>query len=258
MAYEFIAVEIKGHLMQVTVNRPEVMNALHQPAHEELNAAFDEFLQNPELWVALLTGAGEKAFCVGDDLKYRAKVGSGQITMPRGGFGGITRRFDCYKPIVAAVNGYALGGGFETALACDVIVAAEHAVFGLPEPRVGMLAATGVHRLPRQIPYHLAMGFILTGKRISARKAHRLGIVSEVTPAGELLACAEKWAQEILECAPLSVRACKEAVNEGLKRSLEEALGTTYPLEKRMKVSEDYAEGPRAFAEKRKPDWKGR
>jgi len=258
MTYEFIAVEIRDHLMQVTINRPEVMNALHQPAHEELNAAFDEFQESPDLWVALLTGAGEKAFCVGDDLKYRVKVGSEQVTMPCGGFGGITRRFDCFKPIVAAVRGYALGGGFEIALACDAIVAAEDALFGLPEPRVGMIAATGVHRLSRQIPYHLAMGLILTGKRITAREAHRLGIVSEVIPAGQLLTNAERWAQEILECAPLSVRASKEAVNEGLKRSLEEALATNYPTEKRMKASDDYIEGLQSFAEKRKPNWKGR
>jgi enoyl-CoA hydratase/carnithine racemase len=258
MGYQFILCEEKGHTLRVTINRPEVMNALHSPAQQELNAIFDKFQEDPDLWIAVLTGAGEKAFSVGDDLKYRAQAGSQGVSMPKGGFGGITRRFDCFKPIIAAVNGFALGGGFETALACDIILAAEHAVFGLPEPRVGMMPATGAHRLPRSIPYHQAMGIILTGRRISAEEAFRLGIVNEVVASDKLLERAEGWANQILECAPLAIRACKQAVNLGLSKSLEEALGASYTMERMMKESEDYLEGPRAFSEKRKPIWKGR
>jgi enoyl-CoA hydratase/carnithine racemase len=256
--YRFIKTKKKGHLLRVTINRPEVMNALHSPAHEELDRAFDDFQYDPELWVAILTGAGEKAFSVGDDLKYRSEEGNDKVAMPKSGFGGITRRFDFFKPIIAAVNGFALGGGFEIALACDIVIAAENAIFGLPEPRVGMIAATGVHRLPRHVPYHLAMSLILTGKKFPAKEALRMGIVSDVVPRVKLADAAEKWADEILECAPLAVRACKEAVNVGLRRDLYEALNNTYALDEAMKRSEDYVEGPRAFAEKRKPNWKGR
>lgn len=258
MDYQFIKYEKKGHMLWVTINRPEVLNALHPPASEELDKAFDDFQRDPGLWVAILKGAGEQAFCAGNDLKFQAKEGAKRVTLPKSGFGGITRRFDCYKPIVAAVNGFVLGGGFEIALACDIIVAGENAIFGLPEPRVGMMAATGVHRLTRHILYHLAMSLILTGRRISAQEAFRIGIVSEVVPLGKLVEAAEKWANEILECAPLAVRACKQAVNLGLTKSLEEALSTTYLLEGEMKESQDYVEGPKAFAEKRRPAWKGR
>jgi len=257
MAYRFIKCEKKGRLLWVIINRPEVMNALHPPAHEELDRAFDDFQNDPDQWVAILTGAGEKAFCVGDDLKYRSEKGDHEVIMPRGGFGGITRRYDCFKPIIAAVNGFALGGGFETVLACDIIVAAEHAIFGLPEPRVGMMAATGVHRLPRHVPYHLAMSLLLTGRRITALEASRIGIVNEVVHEKDLMECAEKWAEEILECAPISVRACKQAAILGLNVNLDEAIGTKYQLDRQMRESEDYLEGPRAFAQKRKSVWKG-
>jgi enoyl-CoA hydratase/carnithine racemase len=141
MAYEFIKYEKQGRIARITINRPEVMNALHPPANLELSAAFDDFAADPESWVAIITGAGEKAFSAGNDLKYSAQHGMGAVTMGSGGFGGITARFDLFKPVIAAVNGLALGGGFEIALAADVIVAADSARFGLPEPRVGLLPA---------------------------------------------------------------------------------------------------------------------
>ncbi|RMF87936.1 MAG: enoyl-CoA hydratase, partial [Nitrospinota bacterium] len=157
------------------------------------------------------------------------------------------------------VNGFALGGGFEIALATDIIIAAEHAEFGLPEPRVGLMAgAGGVHRLPRQIPMKIAMGMILTGKRISAQYAKEIGLVNEVVPLAELMPTAERWAREILECAPLSVRASKQAAMEGLKFSLQDAMEHRYPAVEQLRNSEDWVEGPRAFAEKRKPVWKGK
>jgi len=263
MLYNFIRVEKRENLTIVTINRPEVMNALHPLACRELDEAFNEFSADPEAWVAIITGAGDRAFCAGNDLKWQADHGAETMRKMRealrGFFGGITRRYDCFKPMIAAVNGLALGGGFEIALACDIIVAAENATFGLPEPRFGMMArAGGAVRLPRQIPYHLAMGLILTGRRISAQEAYRLGLVNEVVPLAQLMPAAERWAGEILECAPLALRAAKESVLLGLNLPLEEAIPKIFSGIATMHESEDYVEGPRAFAEKRKPRWKGR
>src|SRR5262245_4706327 len=202
MNFEFIRYEKRDHIATITLNRPEVMNALHPPCHEELDRAFNDFAADPETGVAILTGAGDKAFSAGNDLKWTAH--HGVPTLPKTGFAGLTRRFDLVKPLIAAVNGFALGGGFEIALACDIIIAAEHAKFGVPEPKVGLMAAAGgVHRLPRMIPQKLAMGMMLTGRHISAAEAARLGIVNEVVPSKDLMAAAERWAKEISECSPL-------------------------------------------------------
>ena len=160
MAYDYVIYEKRDRIAYVTINRPDVMNALHPPAHEEFWEVWCDFRDDPEMWVAILTGAGDRAFSAGNDLKYQAaSSGSGPRRIsPPGGFGGITNHFECYKPIIAAVNGYALGGGFEIALACDIIIAAEHARFGLPEPTVGLNAgAGGIHRLPRQIPQKIGI-----------------------------------------------------------------------------------------------------
>ena len=188
MSYEFIEVSTSGHVTTMTINRPQVLNALHPYAGREMDEAFNAFQDDDEQWVAILTGAGDRAFCAGNDLKFQAEHGSERVRELRrglrGGFGGLTRRPDCYKPIIAAVNGFALGGGFELALACDLIVAAEHATFGLPEPRVGLMAsAGGVHRLPRYLPWHAAMAVILAGKRLSAAEAHASGSSTRSSPA---------------------------------------------------------------------------
>jgi enoyl-CoA hydratase/carnithine racemase len=255
---EFCSVERDGHVLTVTLNRPEVMNALHPPASFELSKMFDDFAADPELWVAILTGAGDRAFSAGNDLKFQAA--GGRIEMPASGFAGITSRFDLAKPLIAAVNGVALGGGFEIALACDLVVASETASFGLPEPRVGLAAlAGGLHRLPRQIGSKPAMGLILTGRRIPAAEALGLGIVNEVVPPRDLLPAARRWAGWILECSPVSVRASKRVVQEGLRHaSLEEAMAARYDVLPSLVSSEDFVEGPRAFAAKRRPQWKGR
>ena len=254
---EFCKTEREGHLLVVTLQRPDVLNALHPPANRELAQVFDQFAADPELWVAILTGAG-RGFCAGNDLKHQASGGdmSGQ---PATGFAGLTNRADLVKPVLAAVNGVAMGGGFEIALACDLIIASEDATFALPEPRVGLAAlAGGVHRLPRQIGLKNAMGMLLTGRRVSAEEGQRLGFVNEVVPKGEALAGAKRWAAQILECAPLSVRASKEAAYRGLEVGLGEAMSGHYDELRRMVKSEDFIEGPKAFAEKRPPRWKGR
>jgi enoyl-CoA hydratase/carnithine racemase len=261
---QYSIAERDGHLLVVTINRPEVYNACHPMANEELSAEFDRFAADPELWVAIITGAGDKAFCTGNDLKYhaelRARTGERPVHPPKG-FGGLTSRFDLDKPVIAAVNGIAMGGGFEIALACDLIIASDQAVFALPEPRVGLAAgAGGMQRLPQTVPLKQAMGMMLTGRRVSAEEGLRLGFVTAVAPHAQLMAQARRWAGLILEGSPMSVRATKQAVLRSLEApSLEAAMDNmSYPAYAAMARSEDAIEGPKAFAEKRKPVWKGR
>jgi crotonobetainyl-CoA hydratase len=256
-SYEFITVEERGRVLVVTINRPEVMNALHPPANKEMGEVFDRFAEDERLWVAVVTGAGDRAFSAGNDLKYTAEHGAAEM-LGGSGFGGLTSRFDLNKPVIAAVGGVALGGGFEIALACDIIIAGERATFGLPEPKVGLAAlAGGIHRLPRQVGLKNAMALLMTGRHIDAREAYRLGLVQEVVAHPQLMDKALGWADEILACAPLSVRASKECALGGLGRPLEEAMGMRYDSLSDLFSSADFIEGPRAFAEKRKPEWKG-
>ncbi|MEX0943679.1 MAG: enoyl-CoA hydratase-related protein [Pseudomonadales bacterium] len=255
---EFCSVEREGPLTIVTIQRPEVMNSLHPPANAELAEVFDDFAADEDQWVAIITGSGDRAFSAGNDLKYQAS--GGKMSTPASGFAGLTSRFDNVKPVIAAVNGVAMGGGFEIALACDLIIASENAVFALPEPRVGLAAlAGGIHRLPREIGMKQAMGMLLTGRRVSAAEGKELGFVNDVVPQGEALASAKAWAAQMLECAPLSIRASKEAAMKGMgAASLEEAIKGRYDQIQAMYGSADFVEGPLAFAEKRAPNWKGK
>lgn len=258
MTYKFSLLEKKDHLWIVTLNRPERMNALHSPAHLELDKIFDNFQEDEEAWVAVITGAGDRAFSAGNDLKYQAEGGS--MERVESGFAGLTSRYNLNKPLIAAVNGVAMGGGFEIALACDLIIASENASFALPEPKVGLAAlAGGMHRLPRQIGLKRAMGMMLTGRTVLADEGKELGFVNEVVPQNELLMKAEEWAKMIMECSPVSIRTTKNVAINGLNySSIEDAMNQKYESVNTLFNSQDFIEGPLAFSQKRKPDWKGK
>lgn len=260
MNYEFIAVAERGGVTTITMNRPEALNALHKPMQLELTKAFDDFAANDQQHVCVLTASGERAFCAGSDIK--AALQSDKIDGEGYYYGGICGRFDLHKPVIAAVNGLALGGGFEIAISCDLVIAAEHATFGLPEARVGALPwGSGLHCLPRQIGLKAAMGIILTGRTFSAQEALALGVINEVAPAGQLMEVVDRWCQEILKCSPYAVRAAKQTVMETLnKASFYEGMENYKhnPVYQAWLEAEDTREGMTAFAEKRKPRWTGR
>lgn len=239
----------------MTLNRPEARNAIDPETSVLLREAFEAFAADDELWLGVLSGAGG-TFSAGADLKAVAAGASLREDVP---FAGITRGFECSKPLVAAIEGHCLAGGLELALCCDLRVAGSEARFGLPETRWAMIpAAGGTQRLARAVGASRALALILLGEQIDAGEAREMGLVQRVVPAGEALAAAGEWVATLLERGPLALRAAKQAVLEGLGRPLEEGLGVEARLAARNRKTEDYTEGPRAFAERRRPRFRGR
>lgn len=260
MSYSLIRVATDGPVTTITLNRPAVLNCVNPEMHFELQRAFDAFAADDSQRLAVVTGAGERAFCAGSDLKAMAASGGlPSIKYPPNGYAGLIERFDLNKPIIAAVNGIAFGGGFEIALACDIIIAADNAKFGLPEPVVGAVAlGSGIHRLSRQIGLKNAMGILLSSDSVTAADGLRMGFVNEVAPAEELDAAVAKWCAKILRGAPSAIAATKETAMRGLdETSLAGAIAAqrAYPAFAAWFTGEDIIEGPRAFAEKRKANW---
>jgi len=260
-----ILLENRGRVRIFTINRPQVKNALDIETSRVLARHFVEFRDDPEAWVAIITGAGKESFCAGGDLKkmgeYYASM-TPQERRDRGesepGIGGITRNLPVWKPIIAAINGFCLAGGLEIALACDLRVAEEHASFGLTEVKWGIIpGAGGTQRLPRLIGTDKALDLMITGRKMPANEALQCGLVSRLVPTGQALENAIELAEQICENAPLAVRAAKEAVMRGLDMSLDEGLRLEQFLAEPLRQSEDAKEGPRAFTEKRKPQFKG-
>ena len=208
MTYQFIDVVYTNDVMEVSIQRPKLLNALNIQAHAELADVFDKFANASSMNIAVIRGSGERAFCVGSDLKERAEVGSDM--MPPSGFAGLTERFDLDKPVIALVNGDAIGGGLEIILACDLAIAVDTARFGLPEPKVGLAASGGLHRLARQLPLKRAMEISLMGKLFDATTALDLGLINEVVPRKSLEKTKERYLSDLRECSPLALRASKQ------------------------------------------------
>ena len=256
-----ILFEISDHVARVTIDRPDVLNAIDAASERELQQIWSEIENNRDVRCVVLTGSGERAFSTGADVKGGSGAsGLEYWALPRpGGFGGIALRETLDVPVIARVNGHAVGGGFEMMLGCDIVVAAEGATFGLPEARVGRLPLDGgMTLLQRQVPFRLAMGVLLTGRRIPAMEAYRIGLVNEVVPRAELDAAVARWVDDVLACAPLSVRAIKQVVRRTAQLTAAEARGQLLPALAEALQSEDSREGVRAFIEKRKPVWQGK
>jgi enoyl-CoA hydratase/carnithine racemase len=248
----------EGHVAHVRLNRPKSLNAINGAMEAALAEAWAAINADPEIWVALLSGAGERAFCAGGDVS--GEGGHAQRIAFGGGLTGVGGpQLKLKKPLVAAVHGYVLGGGFELAMCADIIVAASNAQFGLPETKVGIIGECGVvHRAIRQLPYRVAMAMILTGDRMPARDALAYGLVNEVVEPADLEGAAARWAAKIVAASPLAVQAAKDAALQGLGWPLDVALSMRYEPIERYAATEDRVEGRKAFAEKRPPQWQGR
>lgn len=252
-----MAVDYKkeGRIAIFTINRPEALNALNAQVGQELNEAMIDFRDDPDIWVGIITGAGDRAFSSGADIRdFRpGPRQAGERPTER------VRADQIWKPFIAAIHGYCLGGGLELALTCDLRIAAENARLGLPEIKVGVIpAGGGISRLPRFIPRAKAAEILLMGQHIDAQEAYRIGLINKVVPLDQLMPTAKQWANTICEAGPIQVRTVKEAMIRGYSMPLEESLRLEREVVDHLRNTEDYMEGVRAFIEKRKPNWKGK
>ncbi len=256
-----VKTNIQDAVLEVVLDRPKA-NAIDSATSQELGRVFSDFRDNPKLRVAIITGGGEKFFCAGWDLKAAAAGEEATTDFGVGGFGGLQELPDLNKPIIAAVNGIACGGGFELMLSADIIVAAEHATFALPEINAGTLADAATIKLPKRVPYHIAMEMLLTGRWMDAEEAARWGLVNEIVAADKLMARVGELAQILSDGPPLVFAAIKESVRATQILSFQESINMLNAQKlktvKALYNSEDMYEGASAFAEKRKPVWKGR
>jgi crotonobetainyl-CoA hydratase len=256
---EYIEFKREGHVASVMLNRPKALNAISPAMNQELAQVWAEVDRDPDVWAVVLTASGERAFCSGADVSGGETEGHRRVAFGGGltGVGGPLVQLR--KPLIAAVQGYVLGGGFELALCADIIVAAESAQFGIPETKIGIIGESGVlHRAVRQLPHRIAMGMILTGERISAQTALQHGLVNEVVPFDRLADATRAWVDRVLAASPLAVQAAKQAVLSRLGYPLDVALATRYEPIEAYAFSQDVNEGRKAFAERRRPEWTGR
>lgn len=256
-----INITVENHVAVVLLNRPEAMNSIDPEMREELYAAWDRIRGDDDIRVAIITGAGDKAFCTGSDLKKTMppKESYAELLLGRNAPGNMLHRFGTDKPLICAANGYAVGGGLELALACDICIASENAKFGLTEVRIGSIPGSGgVQRLPRTVSKSNAMLMLLTGDTIDAAEAYRIGLISKVVPAAELMPAAHDIAERIARNAPLAVRAVKKLVTQGMDMPLVHALEVDKYMFGLLRDTEDRIEGRKAFQEKRKPKYQGK
>ena len=252
MNYKNIKTSINKHLLEIYINRPDKMNAINPETSMELKHIFEQFKSNDNLKVAILSGSGEKAFSAGNDLKHIRSDSD-----PKVPFGGITSDYICYKPIIAAINGFALGGGLEIALSCDILIASDKSTFGFPEPKVGLFAgAGGAAKLAKLLPQKLALSLLLTGKLINSTEAKNIGLISEIVPAKDILNRAREIANEILKCSPLAISATKQIIyNEYPTDYDPDNIEKVYSEVIKLRNSNHFNIGKKAFANKEDPIW---